>query len=766
MSADYLSSLNDSQKAAVLYNDGPALVIAGAGSGKTRVLVYKLLHLIRSGYDPRKLMALTFTNKASREMKERVAVEIGRDAYKMQMGTFHSVFSRILRENADRLGYTSDFSIYDTNDTKSLLRHVMKRMNIDDKVYRINAVQHRISMAKNQLISPESYAANKELARYDIDCRMPRMSEIYAHYAVSCKQNNAMDFDDLLFKVNILFRDYPDVLKEYRDRIDYLLIDEYQDTNFAQYLIARQLMGEKGRVFVVGDDAQSIYSFRGAKLENILGFSQSFPGSKLFKLEENYRSTQCIVNAANSLIAHNEGRIPKQVYSMNQAGEPIRLVGCLSGYLEAYTVAEAVMERRLQEHCAYSDFAILYRTNAQSRPFEEALRKHNIPFRIYGGLSFYSRKEVKDVLAYFRLIVNPNDDEALRRIINYPKRGIGDTTITRLNEIAHRTSSSLWSVLSDPATFLADFNAATQRRLTDFADLLAQLREAEYDSLYEQAADIIKCSGISADIFSDKSVEGISRQENLKELLNAIEEYAATYVEENGRKATLATFLSEVVLLTDQDTGQEDSQFLTLMTVHAAKGLEFKHVFIVGMEENLFPMIMNANEQGLEEERRLFYVAITRAKETCHISYAAERSRNGRTERSRPSRFLREIDAAYIQSRVPHEMLTESNDGDHLPTRFGRSDSFDTIAQPIPSRRKLVHISSTPVHQENAHHHQIGDLCVGDTVSHARFGIGVILQLEGEGDNAKADVAFSQVGNKRLLLRFAKLSKLESDPSR
>lgn len=763
MSEDYLSSLNDSQKAAVLYNDGPALVIAGAGSGKTRVLVYKLLHLIRSGYDPARLMALTFTNKAAREMKERVASEIGPAAYRIQMGTFHSVFSRILRENAAHLGYTRDFSIYDTNDTKSLLRHVMKRMNIDDKVYRINAVQHRISMAKNQLISPESYAANKDLARYDIDCRMPRMAEIYSLYTMLCKQNNAMDFDDLLFKINVLFRDFPDVLQTYRDRIDYLLIDEYQDTNFAQYLIARQLMGEKGKVFVVGDDAQSIYSFRGAKVENILGFSKSFPGSKLFKLEENYRSTQSIVNAANSLIAHNEGRIPKQVFSNKQVGERIRLTGCLSGYLEAYTVADSIVERRLQEHCPYSDFSILYRTNAQSRVFEEALRKHNIPFRIYGGLSFYSRKEIKDVLAYFRLIVNPDDDEALRRVINYPKRGIGDTTLSRLNEIAAASSRSLWDVLSESQEGLPDLSATARRRLSEFVSLIRELQESEYESLYEQAADVVKRSGISAEIFSDKSIEGISRQENLKELLNGIEEYSTSYAEERGENPSLGTFLNEVVLLTDQDTEGVAGDYVTLMTVHAAKGLEFKHIFIVGMEENLFPSMMNATEQGLEEERRLFYVAITRAKESCHISFAAERSRNGRTERSRPSRFLQELDDAYVERRVPQEMLGGHCQGDELPIHFSRSDAFERLPQPEPIRRRLVRIGSSPVHEERMAHQQIGDLRVGDTVAHARFGIGIIESLEGEGDNAKAEVSFQQVGRKRLLLRFAKLSKVEKD---
>lgn len=759
MSEEYLSSLNDSQRAAVLYNDGPALVIAGAGSGKTRVLVYKLLHLIHSGYAPERLMALTFTNKAAREMKARIAAEIGSVAYRLQMGTFHSVFSRILRENAERLGYTHDFSIYDTNDTKSLLRQVMKRLGVDDKIYRINAVQNRISKAKNQLISPESYASNKELARYDIDCRMPRMAEIYSLYTVSCKQNNAMDFDDLLFKVNVLFRDFPDVLVDYRDRIDYLLIDEYQDTNFAQYLIAKQLMGNKGKVFVVGDDAQSIYSFRGAKLENILDFSKSFPGSKLFKLEENYRSTQCIVNAANSLIVHNQGRIHKQVFSMNQFGERIRLVGCLSGYLEAYTVAEAVMERRLRDHASYADFAILYRTNAQSRPFEEALRKHNIPFRIYGGLSFYSRKEIKDVLAYFRLVVNPNDDEALRRIINYPKKGIGDTTLLKLSELASAASCSLWTLLSEQFDSLSGFNAGTKRKLVDFVTLIRELQVLEGESLYDQAANIIKRSGISAEVFSDKSIEGISRQENLKELLSAIEEYDSSYFEEKGTKPLLGTFLSEVVLLTDQDTQSDEGEYVTLMTVHAAKGLEFDHLFIVGMEENLFPSVMNATERGLEEERRLFYVAITRAKLTCHISFAAERSRNGRTERSRPSRFLNELDDAYIEKHIPHGMEATSSGGGVLPDHFAQNNMLQSAPLSMPKKRRLVPIGSSSANEEKVTHDQIGDLSVGDTVSHGRFGIGVVKALEGEGDNAKAEVDFQKVGNKRLLLRFAKLTK-------
>lgn len=766
MKHSYLDELNESQRAAVLYDDGPALVIAGAGSGKTRVLVYKLLHLLEQGYRPHQLMALTFTNKAAREMTERVAASVGIEvAARIRMGTFHSIFSKILRRHADLLGFTSDYTIYDTSDSKTLLKKLLKQMQLDDKVYRINAIQSRISMAKNQLITVEAYCSNTELAKYDAKCRMPRMGELYALYAATCAQNNAMDFDDLLFKTNVLFRDYPEVLEKYQLGLGYLLIDEYQDTNLAQYVIAKQLMEKKGNLFVVGDDAQSIYSFRGANLKNILRFTSYFPTAKLFKLEENYRSTQSIVNAANSLIKHNKDQIFKNIFSNNSVGERIVVKSCLSGFLEAYTVATDIYERRVNKHDSYDDYAILYRTNAQSRPLEEALRKKNIPFRIYGGLSFYARKEIKDVLAYFRLIANDQDSEAFNRVVNYPKRGIGDTTVQRLNAYANSVGLSLWNVVSNLQNHkIESLSKGALAKLEAFKDLISEFKQRNYPSLYEQAQDILKRSGISNEIFTDKTLEGISKQENIKELLSAIEEFESSRREESEEQVTLGMFLSEVVLLTDQDIDQESnlSGQVSLMTVHAAKGLEFKHVYIVGLEENLFPSQMNSSIESLEEERRLFYVAITRAMQSCQLSFAAERMRNGQTEFCQPSRFIAEIDKSFLNFSHTKE-FHQQREGDILPQNFDRSTQSNALPQWKPQSKRRVLISSQQINavEPEQQHQSIGELFVGARVSHPRFGLGTIQLLEGEGENAKASVDFELVGVKKLVLRFSKLQLIK-----
>ena len=611
MEQDFLNSLNDQQREAVLYTDGPELVIAGAGSGKTRVLTYKIAHLLQMGYPPYRLLALTFTNKAANEMKERIAALVGTEtAQRLWAGTFHSIFSRILRANADRLGYRHDFTIYDASDSLSLIKSIIRELQLDDKTYKPTTVQAIISHAKNALIEPQAYARNRELIEMDTRSKRPLIHEIYRIYRQRCFVSGAMDFDDLLLNTNILFRDHLDVLQHYRDLFAYILVDEYQDTNFAQHLIVSQLGKDHNHICVVGDDAQSIYSFRGANIHNILGLSKEYPGLKIFKLERNYRSTQNIVNTANSLIAKNKEQIPKQVFSEKEQGNKVQVISAYSDFEEGFIVSNRIAEMRLTTHCDYNDFAVLYRTNAQSRVLEEALRKRNIPYRIYGGMSFYQRKEIKDAIAYFRLTINPDDEEALKRVINYPARGIGDTTLSKLIERAHSQEASIWKVISDPIGYNLAVNNGTLNKLKTFKDLIDELRyEADKKNTPELAETIIKQSGIWGEISSDRTPENINRQENIEELLNGVHKFCVGRKEAGKEQTSLSDFLAEISLATDQDNGDETEQDkVTLMTVHASKGLEFKQVFIVGVEEDLFPSAMSKNsEREIEEERRLLY---------------------------------------------------------------------------------------------------------------------------------------------------------------
>ena len=765
----YLSELNEAQRAAVVYNDGPALVIAGAGSGKTRVLVYKLLYLLDSGYHPAGLMALTFTNKAAREMQARISQHVGSVARQIHMGTFHSIFGKILRQHAQLLGYTSDFSIYNTNDSRSRIKAIIKQLGLDDKTYKPNVVHNRISSAKNRLITASAYAAYSDFIKYDAKSGLPKLYEVYLHYESELKRANAMDFDDLLLQINILFRQHPDVLKLWQERIDYLLIDEYQDTNFAQYMIARQLMQDKGAIFVVGDDAQSIYSFRGANLDNILSFEKTFPTARTFKLERNYRSTQTIVKAAGQIIANNEYQIPKEVFSEESVGEPITVHEALTGDLEALWVADEV-QRLHRNGDNYSSVAVLYRTNAQSRTLEQVFRRVGLPFHIYGGRSFFDHKEIMDVIAYFRVLVNELDEEALLRIINYPKRSIGDTTIQRVRQAASQQGLPVMHILRDPLGYGVEVNKPTAARLQAFAALLDDLRtyNQQEGDLYAIAERVINETGILTDLKSDTTSEGKARVENIQELLGGIDEYIHAALE-MGQAPTLGVYLSEIALMTDQDKEAEEGDSITLMTVHSAKGLEFPHVFIVGMEEDLFPSMMSNVGKELEEERRLFYVALTRAEKTCHIGYARERFRNGRTEFSRPSRFVRELpkelvtfDSGLSSHASPWDRpkAVRPTGGD-LPTDFSDRPVFHATpsAPSTPSRRVFIERREAGDAPEEKHTH-IGALAVGGRVLHKRFGAGVINELEGRGDNAKATVTFDTGETKKLLLRFAQLEVL------
>lgn len=782
---EYLKQLNESQREAVLYTDGPSLVIAGAGSGKTRVLTYKIAYLLRQGLPPQSILALTFTNKAAREMKERIAsLTDERTARRLWMGTFHSIFSRILRQEASRIGYPSDFTIYDAADSKSLLRSIMKEMQLDDKVYRPGMVQSRISNAKNALITWKAYEQNGDLVQHDIESKIPLLREIYKRYQNRCLQAGAMDFDDLLLQTNILFRDHPDVLEKYRNFFEYVLVDEYQDTNFAQHLIVQRLCEKHRRICVVGDDAQSIYSFRGANIDNILQFRNQYPGCRIFKLERNYRSTRNIVNAANSLIYKNTKQIRKTIYSEKEEGSKVSVLESYSDYEEGYAVAGKIRDMQAS-HYDYADFAILYRTNAQSRILEEALRKRGIPYKIYGGLSFYQRKEVKDVISYLRLIVNPHDEEALKRVINYPARGIGETTVGKLVSVATEQGVSLWTVLGDPIGYALPVNGGTVKKLSAFYELISDfIRRNETLSAEEIASVVVKESGIVSILFQDRSVEGISKQENLQELLKGIAEFCEIRREEGSLKTPLADFLSEVSLLTDQDNDKEEqTDKVTMMTVHASKGLEFKNVFVVGLEEDLFPSALSKDSpRAVEEERRLFYVAITRAEENCILSYAKSRFRNGRSSICSPSRFLNDIDPCYLYrpDRIggwsEREMGTETGDersdtglsGVSRPARW-RSAGDSRASLGDDAQRPLQEGTGTSLGRD-ARPLQEGDaqpcvstdtgilgLHVGSKVRHNRFGEGEVVAIEGEGGNAKATVLFALVGTKQLLLKFARL---------
>lgn len=756
----YLDQLNESQREAVIYSDGAALVVAGAGSGKTRVLTYKIAYLIQQGFSPYNILALTFTNKSAREMKSRIgAITDEYMAQRLWMGTFHSIFYRILRYEAERIGYPSDFTIYDTTDSKSLIRSIIKEMQLDDKIYRPGMIQSRISNAKNALITSSAYDHHKELIEYDQKSKVPLLREIYKRYQARCFQAGAMDFDELLLQTNILFRDHPDVLAKYQDKFQYVLVDEYQDTNFAQHLIVTRLCEKHHRICVVGDDAQSIYSFRGANIDNMLRFKDNYPECRIFKLEQNYRSTQNIVNAANSLIRKNKSQIPKTVYSENEKGSKIGIFSSYSDYEEGYLVASQIIERKIRDKSTYSDFAVLYRTNAQSRVLEEALRKRNIAYKVYGSQSFYQRKEVKDIIAYFRMVINPHDEESLKRIINYPARGIGNTTVSKLLMAATAHQKSVWTILSAPINYGVQINGGTAKKLQDFRIMMEELiAENTRLSAVEMAELIVKRSGMVAALFQDRSVEGISRQENMQEVLKAITEFTEIRLEEGSEHVSLSDFLIEVSLITDQDNDKdEQADKVTLMTVHAAKGLEFDNVFIVGMEEELFPSSMVTNSiQGIEEERRLFYVAITRARKNCIITYAKSRFRNGQSKSCIPSHFLDDLDPQYVDR--PEELTRETYFAENRTyNQRHTTPSFLSQREEITSQkgalRKLVNDES----QENKQVNILGEFQVGDTVRHNRFGEGQIISLEGSGGDAKATISFEHLGQKNLLLKYAKL---------
>ena len=777
---DYIEELNEGQRNAVLYNDGPSLVIAGAGSGKTRVLTYKIAYLLENGYQPWNILALTFTNKAAREMKERIARQVGPErARHLWMGTFHSMFLRILHVEAGHIGFTSQFTIYDTADSKSLIRSIIKEMGLDEKVYKPGMVQARISNAKNHLVSPAGYANNKEAYEGDRAAKVPALRDIYQRYWERCRQADAMDFDDLLFYTFLLFRDHPEVLARYQDQFRYILVDEYQDTNFAQHSIVLQLAKNHQHVCVVGDDAQSIYSFRGADIDNILYFTKVYPDTKVFKLEQNYRSTQTIVRAANSLIEKNQWQIRKEVFSEKEKGEAIGVYQAYSDVEEGDIVVNKIAELRREKRYAYSDFAILYRTNAQSRIFEEAMRKRSMPYRIYGGLSFYQRKEIKDVIAYFRLIVNPNDEEAFKRIINYPARGIGDTTVGKIIAAATGHNVSLWTVLCEPLAYGLNFNKGTVGKLQAFRELIsAFITDAAEKNAYEIGADIIRQSGIINDVCQDNSPENLSRKENIEELVNGMSDFCAQRQEEGNPNVLLGDFLSEVSLLTDQDSDKDgDDEKITLMTVHSAKGLEFKNVFVVGMEENLFPSgMVGDSPRALEEERRLFYVAITRAEEHCFLSYAKTRFRYGKMEFGSPSRFLKDIDIRFLRlpqdagmfRRVEEEAVAfrRENARGFAPDRedapYGGKERVSVrpkqqiIAPTVPRNLKRVAPSANTASTSPSAGASANRVQQGQLIEHERFGLGEVLKVEGEGDNAKATIRFKNAGDKQLLLRFAR----------
>lgn len=780
---DYLNELNESQREAVLYNEGPSLVIAGAGSGKTRVLTYKIAYLLDNGYEPWSILALTFTNKAAREMKERIARQVGQErARYLWMGTFHSIFSRILRAEAETLGFTPNFTIYDATDSKSLVKAIIKEMNLDDKVYKPGMVQGRISNAKNHLVLPEAYAANAELIEADRAAKVPLLHEIYLRYWNRCRQSDAMDFDDLLLYTYLLFRTRPDICDKYAARFRYILVDEYQDTNFAQHSIVLQLTQKHQFVCVVGDDAQSIYSFRGANIDNILNFTRTYKDARLFKLEQNYRSTQTIVNAANSLIAKNRDQIQKEVFSEKDKGEPIGVFAAYSDVEEGEIVTNKIAQLHAKSGYAYHDFAILYRTNAQSRIFEEALRKRSIPYRIYGGLSFYQRKEVKDVVAYFRLAVNPHDEEAFKRVINYPARGIGNTTLGKLTEAAGRCEVSLWKVLCEPLSYGVELNKGTYTKLQGFRDLISEfVTLAREQDAYTLGMELVKRSGIMVEIYQDRSPENMSRQENIEELVNGMRDFCDGRQEEGNPHVLLSDYLSEIALLTDQDEEQGEAQpKVTLMTIHSAKGLEFPNVFVVGLEENLFPSpLSSASYRALEEERRLFYVAVTRAEDHCYLSYAKSRFKYGKMEFCNPSRFLKDIDVRYLQ--VPQEELMGTRI-EEKASRFRKEASrasyerepretgpsmFDGGPMPeephrfVPPRtlRRIPDASPSAAPAGPS----AGGLSAGMWIEHERFGKGEVTRVEGSGDNCKATVQFQHAGVKQLLLKFARFKIIDSN---
>ena len=795
---DLLNDLNDAQRAAVEYIDGPSLVIAGAGSGKTRVLTYKIAYLLSQGMKPWSIMALTFTNKAAREMKERIGKLVGDDlAQHLYMGTFHSIFSRILRAEAEHIGFNNNFTIYDESDSRSLLKAIIKEMGLDDKAYKPAAVHARISMAKNNLVTAESYDSDPAILEQNKRAKMPAIGKIYVAYVQRCRQANAMDFDDLLMLTFQLFRDHEEIRQKYAGRFDYILVDEYQDTNHVQMSIVMQLCKEKMRVCAVGDDSQSIYSFRGANIDNILNYQKQLPGTQLFKLEQNYRSTQTIVEAANSLIHHNRNQIQKEVFSKNDKGEKILYKPAYSDKEEALIVAKNIQRIKRQDDCGYDQFAILYRTNAQSRSFEEEFRKQGIPYRIYGGLSFYQRKEIKDIIAYFRLVANPDDEEAFKRIINYPARGIGATTVMKIADCAHLNQVSFWEVIGNVEHYGLNVNKGTQTKLENFRLLISSFIDRAHTlDVYELGDAIIRESRISEDIMSGKNADDLARQENLEEFLSGMQTFVAGRQEE-GRmdEAYLTDYLQDVALLTDADSeGEKDEPRVSLMTIHAAKGLEFATVFVVGLEENIFPSPLAAvSVRELEEERRLLYVAITRAEKHCILTNAKNRFRYGKMEFDNPSRFIDEIDASLIEGGedTPESSFGGGRSsfggyGGRMPwdrDRSGYSRNYqDTkpvasqfMADPKPGFKSVRAVNAvhrimgdtttsssvaSPGSSTSKASSAAGSLSEGCRIEHQRFGIGTVLKIEGAGENTKATVEFQNAGTKQLLLKFAKFTIL------
>ncbi len=759
MVQNYLDDLNEAQQQAVINTDGPSLVIAGAGAGKTRVLTFRVAHLLQKGVPAGKILALTFTNKAAGEMKERISKIAGHEIARfLWMGTFHSIFARILRIEGDRLGFKSNYTIYDTSDSKSLIRTIIKELNLDDNIYKPGVIGNRISTAKNNLVTSGQYASDSSMTEYDKAIRMPLLSDIYKIYSARCFRANAMDFDDLLLNTNILFRDFPDVLASYQDRFRYILVDEYQDTNYAQYLIVKKLAATHHNLCVVGDDAQSIYSFRGARIENILEFKNDYSDYKLFKLEQNYRSTQTIVNAANEIIANNEGQIHKKVFSKNEPGEKITVIQSMTDTEEGFNISSDIFDRRYSLQLNWSDFAVLYRTNAQSRIFEETLRKKNIPYKIYGGLSFYERKEIKDILAYFRMVINPEDEEALKRSVNYPRRGIGDTTVQKILELASDQNIPAWRILIEPGKLSQHFNKGTAGKLTGYVELINALsNNSEKSDAFSKAREIALGSGIMKELRDGKLPEEISRYENLEELLNAIKIFTEA-AETNGEPSDLGAYMANVALLTDQDNEkEEDRNKVALMTMHSAKGLEFKHVYIVGMEDTLFPSPMSSgSSKELEEERRLFYVALTRSEKRATLSYALNRYKWGNLERSNPSRFLREIDPKFLDyPQVKGKSSRVKSDHREKPSVF--REDFSVYPSGSPSR-KVIKKADLPVTPFNGS--DPSEFSEGDSVFHERFGNGIIVSIEGILPNTTATVEFDKEGKKKLLLRFAKLKKI------
>lgn len=784
-SYNYLDLLNPQQRDAVVYKDGPSLVIAGAGSGKTRVLTYKIVDLLNNGYEPYRIMALTFTNKAAREMKERISALVGdKISSRLWMGTFHSIFLRLLRGNAELIGFKPGFTIYDTTDTKSLIKMIIKELLLDDKIYKPSTIASVISNAKNAMVTPEQYLSTREYLDADRKAKRPMTGQIYKLYRDRCLRSNAMDFDDILFYMNELLRDHPDVRRHYQEFFRYILVDEYQDTNFAQHLIVSQLTGDNMKLCVVGDDAQSIYSFRGANIGNIINLEKRYPGLRIFKLERNYRSTQNIVNAAGSLITKNTNQLKKNVYSENEVGEPVEVIRTYSDLEEAYMVANLISKSKLSYHDSFDDYAVLYRTNAQSRVLEEALRKRNINYRIYGGLSFYQRKEIKDVIAYFRVTINPDDDEALRRIINYPTRGIGETTMKKIQACATDHGVSLWTIISDAPSYDIGVNSGTMKKLTAFADLIKLFIEDNNKSnAYEVGQLIYNRTGILTSLAHDNTPESISKKENLAELIAGLKDFVESRLEEETEAdVSMRAFLSDVMLATDQDEKEETEEpKVTLMTVHAAKGLEFKHIYIVGVEEELFPSAMSMDSLAqVEEERRLLYVAITRAKETCSILFAGSRFRNGQTALTRPSRFLSEIDPKYLK------LVSSVNVDDGLSSRFvnpaanyqnnyrsnnpsksfreGRfSDYGSASSRPDYGKKALNEMTKsdrTKVGSGIKPLHTPDELQIGMKIEHPKLGVGKIISMGNVQGEPSITVDFGVTGVKKLLLKFAKFQIL------